>query len=1467
MAFLFGESSFMARALVAREKERVSNAAAAVANYIANIKKGDTVKGVPNNHHPDYGVFVTLAHGVSGLVPKGFISKDLSANAAAVLPIGVEQEFIVQNIDTTPKPKIILSTTEFKFGEGKAKPKQVEIDFNEPIDNSKVTVDDGEKELCIVLPDENDERKTQFLKSSIGTIQKESPSFDYYYSDMDDPLDKAEHLIENIFKSGLPTQVYLRNLSYTNEKKGYDVRRAGLRIARQSGDWCETDVRLPTKQTFLFEGKIERGKSFVVDRIHLIASEPDRLPYEVSLEIIRQYSPAQVSSEFMLPLLDKMVSFTKYTSQKLSLWMEYLEWSERVAKLQIKGVKYIDVSFNPQSRNLEFVLMFAGDAEYQQLKRILKRQELCAFGNRISTDRFSFKYDSEQKRRIDVLQIGNSKGAIGESFNVEQLLSQTSLPVSADNTENKNHLTISEIQEKFPNAVFVKWGFDLDDDDLDVIDNFAGDLGAPNDEEASRIISNISSKYPPDGFLALSAIGDLSLIRRFRRAISSIKNGESYNPHLEEWLFDVSRARVPDPKDSVEITHWLNPNIESNANQREAIEKMLRSKDLFLLQGPPGTGKTTVIAEAIYQFAQRGERVLLSSQSNDAVDNALERLVKVPEIRAIRLMKSSRNRFSKDDEAVEKLSEDTALRYYYESLSERISERTLGRWHQLEDDRATCEKDQSDVTAINGKILQFSQNRENEVNALHKLQGDLSTARDELKRAAEQNELVELERRNLEEFNRALSGETIDLVLSDAQLDIVEQTADRINDSDYILWDVPSANLQNVTRNEYVSIFIKNLDVLIRLQQTIRDSINRKVVDDDIELKKLQLRLQELNELMDSCPDSEFEKVETEFSRVNREIKKRKRTSQTIACELTTAHKKILSPALQDLFASDKGAFLQNVDAKVETVKSAIADMVKDLGAQLDSKEAVDLGSVRNNIAAIEGKIDAANERVQSIDRSIAEERKQLQSIAQRYENASLQDGTDALINAIKERTAALEKTYQNDKVMREDFGDLLNDFNRELNERIKDRRKLQNDNDNYLPIYINSCNVVGFSCTADPQILVEKNIHDFDVVIIDEVSKATPPELLLPLMKAKKVVLVGDHRQLPPMFKANEKSYEEMIGDIQESDDYLENEKKALSMDNFKRYKQMVTSSLFKEYFERAPRAIKASLLTQYRMHKDIMAVINRFYDNQLVCGIPEESMETAKAHGLTIKNCAGLPFVEPQKHAFWIDSSDFPNGSEIYEGIMGSSAFNVLEENIVAALLEKLNQAYVAQGYGRDKKITVGVISFYQAAVNNMRRKIKRLRSQGKLTALEVSTNTVDRFQGQERNVIITSLVRSKKPDKNGEVRLSKHVLAFERINVAFSRAQNLLFIVGAKKSFDSLNVKLPKMDSPETRTAPVYKNIMADLHRKGCLVNASCVINDDFAKRTVQEYKDKCGTKDLDGKWGKKGGPFRNNYKKTR
>ena len=60
--------------------------------------------------------------------------------------------------------------------------------------------------------------------------------------------------------------------------------------------------------------------------------------------------------------------------------------------------------------------------------------------------------------------------------------------------------------------------------------------------------------------------------------------------------------------------------------------------------------------------------------------------------------------------------------------------------------------------------------------------------------------------------------------------------------------------------------------------------------------------------------------------------------------------------------------------------------------------------------------------------------------------------------------------------------------------------------------------NVIGTTCVASARRDFMEEYPVFDVVIIDEVSKATPPELLLPMLKGKKIILVGDHHQLPPL-------------------------------------------------------------------------------------------------------------------------------------------------------------------------------------------------------------------------------------------------------------------------------------------------------------------------------------------------------------
>ena len=408
----------------------------------------------------------------------------------------------------------------------------------------------------------------------------------------------------------------------------------------------------------------------------------------------------------------------------------------------------------------------------------------------------------------------------------------------------------------------------------------------------------------------------------------------------------------------------------------------------------------------------------------------------------------------------------------------------------------------------------------------------------------------------------------------------------------------------------------------------------------------------------------------------------------------------------------------------------------------------------------------------------------------------------------------------------------------RSFKEHLDDVNSFKDDQEHYQQIYINACNVVGISCTDNMRNLSDNGYNDFDVVIIDEVSKATPPELLIPLMKARKAILVGDHRQLPPMFKEHEESYRELI---ENQDSIPEEIRDLLTQENFRRFKKMVTSSLFKVYFEQADENIKHSLLVQYRMHTDIMDIINRFYEQRLSCGNSKEVEIMEKNHNLTIKGIDESTFIIPERHAYWIDSSCTPSNKPIYEVRPNNSTsnYNILEKYIVIELLKKIADSYKKQGYNKDKQKTVGVISFYQMQVNEIRDAFRKAKKTYDFSAINVDINTVDRFQGKEKNIIITSLVRN-----NEKGRASKHVVAFERINVAFSRAQELLFIVGAKHMYENQSVQLPNMDMPGFKTAPVYKNIMETLYRKGCFKNCDKIISPEIEEKIIDEYKNMGG-----------------------
>ena len=284
-----------------------------------------------------------------------------------------------------------------------------------------------------------------------------------------------------------------------------------------------------------------------------------------------------------------------------------------------------------------------------------------------------------------------------------------------------------------------------------------------------------------------------------------------------------------------------------------------------------------------------------------------------------------------------------------------------------------------------------------------------------------------------------------------------------------------------------------------------------------------------------------------------------------------------------------------------------------------------------------------------------------------------------------------------------------------------------------------------------------------FDVVIMDEASKATPLEMAVPLVLGKKIIIIGDHKQLPPMLDENTvDSSLEKIG----QKELAEKLRKA--------------ESQFKRLFESAAKVRKtivSTLDTQYRMHEDIMNTIKQFYEEELAatgglkCGIlgsmndPDLSNKGSRWHGLSLE-----PILKPENHAIWIDVTT-PE-TRLNPGYKNEGELKAID--LVLKALEK-SEGYEdfmkSQKKNEDKEI--GIITFYSAQSREIKRKYK---------GCNYRMDVVDRFQGMERNIIIVSTVRSNAKNNIG---FAKEI---ERINVAFSRARRLLIVVGNKRQFES-------------------------------------------------------------------------------
>jgi serine/threonine protein kinase len=253
-----------------------------------------------------------------------------------------------------------------------------------------------------------------------------------------------------------------------------------------------------------------------------------------------------------------------------------------------------------------------------------------------------------------------------------------------------------------------------------------------------------------------------------------------------------------------------------------------------------------------------------------------------------------------------------------------------------------------------------------------------------------------------------------------------------------------------------------------------------------------------------------------------------------------------------------------------------------------------------------------------------------------------------------------------------------------------------------------------------------------FDLCIIDEASKATATEVLVPMARSRRWVLVGDRNQLPPF-----------------QEDALDD---AALMQRYDLSSAQIEQTLFDVFAERLPDEAKTLLDFQYRMVPAIGNLISHcFYDGRL----RSVEREPSKATTLALDS-----------PVLWLDTSGLSSRAE---RSVGTSFVNICEARIVRQVLDRLN--FTAEAAG--EHLRVAVLAGYLAQVDEVKRTIGAHR--GEWASLEVEVSTVDAFQGREADVEIFTLTRSNDDDILGFLRRR------QRINVALSRGRDGLVIVG--------------------------------------------------------------------------------------
>ena len=923
-------------------------------------------------------------------------------------------------------------------------------------------------------------------------------------------------------------------------------------------------------------------------------------------------------------------------------------------------------------------------------------------------------------------------------------------------------------------------------------------------------------------YLTYDSRAERAKLERQEKALDSILEGYVKNPYLAAYLFapgnlaEANRPVLEDPE-------WCTEN-PLNDTQKIAVKRALASESIFLLQGPPGTGKTQVIAEITAQLTKQGKKVLISSETHKAIDNVFERLPKIPEIRPIRLIPSQNNRETK-------YSPEKLVDNFYLNISENLR-RQIEQFENFNEMRDKFSEEMTKLRADHDRILRLQ--REN---------AGIETERKRLIEQINKNKLKIEDLRNerdeiddeIEAFTRTMKYvESYRFISEGAKPLFINRYCQEVEQllSEFSCFvdrgpeDVQAIVSADISRIQGEIASICNDDRLVKLEA---------------ERKRLQSEIGELSENDDAfVPGTEAEKAlkakRRELLDIKSQIDKLKGAGD--ASVSTEELSKIVSESVianKSLVALVPDQ-IKNFKVKLNVIVSDILDAIdREISVYYDSRTAL-----IEKISDVESEINRANARYEKLgeNESVAELAEMSARIKRKIGNFFRDFSIIQEYSSIAEALEIINDEWQKLNVDHE----RTREANRQKIPMFKDICEylsspdiLDEDRRNYTQKLYENANVFGLTCTSRDKFdnsqlkdSIEIRTLGIDVVIIDEVSKSSFLDLLIPILYGKTVILVGDHRQLPPMYDLA-RLREEDIKDLDEN--YITMEKNAA-------YTKLYEECFFKTLYESVPENFKVMLNKQYRCHSHIMEVFNHFYggsETGLVVGKKQQDDE--KQHNLLVR-INGNVVIDPDHHIYFVDCN------EKESNVAGSrSIMNQQEANVVMALLGELNKSAMQLvkrdglkiNVKDDERPSVGVICTYGDQVGLIKRRKKGRFCDGYngfsgKDDERLVVSTVDDFQGDERDIIIVSMVRNPRSERYDPSFVNK----FERINVALSRARKLLIIVGSKDFL--IKQKLPILPDLsgnkvlDKHNFPVYQEIINTIDYRGRILTANDILGGD-------------------------------------